>query len=428
MLRVTHNMLKRDAVYHLGKHQKKLEELQNNLSTGKKVRLPHEDPVAATHAMLYRTRITEIRQFIKNIDEGQSRLNLTEGAIRSAVEILHRLKELTVQASHGIYTKDDRAKIAVEVDELLKEMLEIANTKYKGESIFSGYQIDKTPFEGLTARPVFADREVITEVRYHGDIGKQNREIEQEEYAPVNLPGNSVFWATRESVVGSVPINEQTFAADNDYKIRIDGKEIQINNGDNIQAIIDKINNAKLPIQADLVLQTVPPPTQMQPAIPTDKRLVIKTTSPRQLWLEDIEGGNLLQQLGIKDANQMPNEISQNVSRTGMSIFDVMIKLRDDLWKDDVRELGSEDLGNLEKSLDNMLTNLGEIGARSRRFETVAKRLNMDELDMTDILAKTENIDFAQVVMDLQMMEYIYRSALATAAKIIRPTLMDFLR
>lgn len=416
MLRVTHNMLKRDAVYHLDKHQKKLNELQNNLSTGKKVRLPHEDPVAATHAMLYRTRITEIRQFIKNISEGQSRLNITEGAMRSTVEIFHRLKELTVQAAHGIYTKDDRAKIAVEVDELLKEMLEIANTKYNGESVFAGYQVDKTPFEALTARPVFADREVITEVRYHGDIGKQNREIEQEEYAPVNLPGNSVFWATRESVVGWT--NVTNFTADNDYKIRIDGKEIQINNNDNIQTIIDKINNAKLPLQADLMVQ----------ATPNDNRLVIRTTSPRQLWLEDIEGGNLLQQLGIKDANQMPNEISQNVNRTGMSIFDVMIKLRDDLWKDDVRELGSADLGNLQKSLDNMLTNLSEIGARSRRFETVAKRLNLDELDMTDILAKTENIDFAQVVMDLQMMEYIHRSALATAAKIIRPTLMDFLR
>lgn len=410
MIRVTHNILKKDSVYNLDKHQKRLNELQNSISTGKKVRLPHENPVAATHSMLYRTRIVEIRQFIQNIGEGQSRMNITEGAMRSAVDIFHRLEELTVQAAHGIYVKEDRAKIAVEIDELLKEMLEIANTKFKGESVFAGYQIDRNPFEGLTTRPPFADREVVTQVKYHGDVGKHNREIEQEEYAPVNLAGNSVFWAVPEAVAGTVDVSN--FTAGQNYKIRIDGKEIEISNGDNITAIINKINDAKLPVQADLI----------------NNNFVIKYTSPRQLWLEDIEAGNLLQQLGIKDADQMPNEISMNAQRTGMSIFDVMIKIRDDLWKNDTRALGSEDLGYLHRALDNMLTNLGEIGARTRRFETVMKRLSLDELDMTDILAKTENIDFAQAVMDLQMMEHIHRSALAITARILQPTLLDFLR
>jgi flagellar hook-associated protein 3 FlgL len=52
----------------------------------------------------------------------------------------------------------------------------------------------------------------------------------------------------------------------------------------------------------------------------------------------------------------------------------------------------------------------------------------MNEVDMTDILSKTENIDIAKTVMDLQMLEYIHRSALAVGARIIRPTLIDFLR
>ncbi len=410
MIRVTHNILKKNSVYHLDQHQKRLNELYNNISTGKKVKLPHENPVAATHSMLYRTRIGEIRQFIQNIGEGQARMNITEGAIRSAVDIFHRLEELTVQGAHGIYTQSDRAKIAVEIDELLKEMLEIANTKFKGESIFAGYQVDRNPFEGLTSRPAFADREVITQVKYHGDVGKHNREIEQEEYAPVNLAGNSVFWATPEAVVGSVDVSN--FTANQNYKIRIHGKEIEINNGDNASAIVDKINNAKLPVQADLI----------------NNYFAIRNTTPQQLWLEDIEGGNLLQQLGIKDADQMPNEVSMNAEKIGMSIFDVMIKIRDDLWKDNVKALGSEDLGYLHKALDNVLTNLGEIGARTRRFETVMKRLNIDELDMTDVLAKTENIDFSQAIMDLQMLEHIHRAALATTARIIRPTLLDFLR
>lgn len=410
MIRVTHNMMKKDAVYNINQHQRKMDQLQNNLSTGKKVRLPHEDPVAATHSMLYRTRITEIRQFMKNIDEGQSRLNMTEGAMRSAVDIMHRLEELTVQASNGIYTKKDRALIAVEIDELLKEMVEISNTKFKGESIFAGHQIDHNAFEVQTARPQFADREIITKVTYQGDIGLLNREIEQNEYAPVNLAGNRVFWAMREAVLGANDVNN--FTATQDYKIRINGKEIQINNGDNINQIVDKINNTPIAVQAEVI----------------NNRLAIKNTAHEQLWVEDIEGGDFFIQMGIKDVNQRPNETAQNSKRVGMSIFDVMIKLRDDLWKNDSRALGSEDLNQVQYSLNNILKHLGEVGARSHRFETVMKRLNSDELAMTDILGKTENIDFAQVVMDLQMLEQVHRSALATTAKIVRPTLLDFLR
>ncbi len=410
MFRVTHNIMKKDAVYNINKHQSKMSKLQNNLSTGKRVRLPHEDPVSATHSMLYRTRITEIRQFIKNIDEGQSRLNMAESSIRSAVDIMHRLEELTVQAANGIYTQKDRSHIAVEIDELLKEMVEIANTKYKGESVFGGFQTDKNAFEVQTALPSYTDREVITKVNYAGDIGLMNREIEQDEHAAVNMPGNTVFWAMREAVVGSQNVNNYT--ADKDYKIRIDGKEIEIKTGDNIQAIMKKINDTPIPIEANLI----------------NNKLAIKNTSHHQLWLEDIEGGDFLQQMGIKDVNQRPNETSQNAQRVGMSIFDVMIKLRDDLWKNDVAKIGSEDLNALRYGLNNMLKSLGEIGARSHRFETVMKRLNIDEVDMTDILAKTENIDFAQVVMDLQMLEHVHRSALGATAKIVRPTLMDFLR
>ena len=316
MLRVTHNMLKRDSVYNLNTHQKRMDELSNQLSTGKKVRLPHENPVAATHSMLYRTRITEIRQFIKNIDEGQNRMNIAEGAMRSMVDIFHRVEELTVQGAHGIYAKNDRAKIAVEIDELLKEMVQIANTKLtSGESLFAGFQTDGVPFEKLTSRPVFADREVITQVKYHGDVGKQNREIEQGEYAPVNLAGNSVFWATNTSVKGG--INVAGYTAPANSKIRIDGKEIQINQGDNIQAIADKLNNAKLPLVAEI--------RNEQMNNPADQRLVIRYTTPREIWMEDIEGGSLLQDLGLKDQGQMPNELSLNAMKMSKSIFDVMI-------------------------------------------------------------------------------------------------------
>ncbi len=410
MIRITQNMMKNDVVYNLNTQQNKMDELQNSLSTGKKVRLPHENPVAATNSMLYRSRITEIRKFIDNIEEGQARLNITEGAVRNVTNILHRLRELAVQAANGTYEKKDREKIAVEVDELLKELVEIANTKFKNESIFGGYKVDRNAFEVLKTKPQFADREVITKVIYRGDIGVQNREIEQQGYAGVNLAGNKVFWATNDGVVGGG--NVANYVSSSNQIIRIDGKEITINAGDNINTIINKINSANIPVQASL----------------SNNRLVLQTTNPHELWLEDIAGGTFFQQVGIKDPNQAPNETATSAQRLGMSLFDVVIKIRDDLWKNDIKALGGQDLGYLDAALDNNLKNLAEIGARSHRFETVMKRLNDDKVDMLDILSKTENIDYSKVIMDLQMIDHVHRAALAVGARIMRPTLIDFLR
>ncbi len=410
MIRITQNMMKNDVVYNLNTQQNKMDELQNSLSTGKKVRLPHENPVAATNSMLYRSRITEIRKFIDNIEEGQARLNITEGAVRNVTNILHRLRELAVQAANGTYEKKDREKIAVEVDELLKELVEIANTKFKNESIFGGYKVDRNAFEVLKTKPQFADREVITKVIYRGDIGVQNREIEQQEYAGVNLAGNKVFWATNDGVVGGG--NVANYVSSSNQIIRIDGKEITINAGDNINTIINKINSANIPVQASL----------------SNNRLVLQTTNPHELWLEDIAGGTFFQQVGIKDPNQAPNETATSAQRLGMSLFDVVIKIRDDLWKNDIKALGGQDLGYLDAALDNNLKNLAEIGARSHRLETVMKRLNDDKVDMLDILSKTENIDYSKVIMDLQMIDHVHRAALAVGARIMRPTLIDFLR
>jgi len=224
MIRITQNMMKNDIVYNLNKHEQNMDSLQNSLSTGKKVRLPHENPVAATNAMLYRSRITEIRKFIDNIEEGQARLNITEGAVRNVTDILHRVRELTIQGANGTYERNDRAKIAVEVNELLNELVEISNTKFKNESIFAGFKVDRNAFEALKSKPDFADREVITKVVYRGDIGIQQREIEQQEYAGINLAGNNIFWAGNDGVIGGT--NVAGFTAANNQKIRIDGKAI----------------------------------------------------------------------------------------------------------------------------------------------------------------------------------------------------------
>jgi len=417
MYRVTGNSMKNDLVFNLQNNMQTMDRLHNNLATGKKVRTPREDVVSATHAMLYRTRITQIRQYITNIEEGTERLTVADSSLSSVTDILHRLQELAVQAANGIYTDEDRAKIAVEVDELLQQMLQTANSKFKDEAIFAGYRTDIDPFFPVYGKPAWADREVIVGVNYRGDIGKQNREIEQGEYVPINIAGNTVFQTTNQVLTTTVDVANYTAPANS--RIRINGKVIDINAGDNIDTIIAKINTANLP----LWLSKTNPLAAGEPTT-----LQLTTTSPHELWLEDIEGGRILQDLGLADAALRANQAPSGSSRSGLNIFETVIQFRDDLWKGNIKEIGGRDIAMIQMSLDNVLKYNAEIGARLHRLETVKWRLEHDDTSMTEILAKTENIDFPETIMNLKMLEYIHQSALASGARIIKPSLVDFLR
>jgi flagellar hook-associated protein 3 FlgL len=114
---------------------------QNQLATGKSVRIPRDNPVAATNQMLYQTRLSEIDQYIKNISETQARLNEIDTALQSSLRIFQRIRELAVQGANGIYSNFERKEAAAaEMNKLLEELVAIANQKgATGRSIFGGF-------------------------------------------------------------------------------------------------------------------------------------------------------------------------------------------------------------------------------------------------------------------------------------------------
>jgi flagellar hook-associated protein 3 FlgL len=406
-------MMKNDLLYNLQNNMETMDQLHNNLATGKKVRLPHEDVVSATHSMLYRSRIEQINQYLKNIDEGSERLNVADSSLQSLSGILQRFEELAVQGANGLYTNHDRGMIASEIDELLKQMVQISNSKFKGETLFSGHMTDKDPFEVVLGKPSYADREVIMDVRYKGNIGEQNREIEQGEYVAANIPGNKAFWTMNQLVQANKDITAYTAGANSQFKI--DGKVIDIAQGDNVDTIIAKINNAHVPVYAS--------------RYGYNREFVqITTTSPHEVWMEDIGAGTVLQDIGVSSRVMQPNQAPSGTSRMSLSLFDMAIQLRDDLWKGDIEQIGGRDVAMIQASLDNLMKANAEVGARVNRLETVKSRLTTDQVSMQDILGKTENIDFPETIMQLKMLEYVHQSALASGARILKPTLIDFLR
>jgi flagellar hook-associated protein 3 FlgL len=421
-MRITNQISNNTLVNTLARHQSQLDETQNQLGTGLKISRPSDDPSATTNNMYFRSRVNELDQFMKNATEGKARLQQVDGQLERVTEILQRVRVLTVQASNGIYQGDKGFELEVaigkEINELLKATIDIANTRdVTGRYLFGGHTIDRPPFEAMEAKMKglkgIEIQDQIVGVEYRGDIGDQVREIERGEYMGVNVAGNRVFWGTNMSITANRDSSE--YAATSDQKFKIDGVEISISAGDRLDDIIDKINSSPLDVKASKL---------------GSDNITLSSTSPHQIWLEDSEGGTVLRDLGLVEVNysEPPTNYSKEATVAGNSIFDVMIQLRNDLTAKDQERISGRDLADIDMALENILRHRSIVGAKMNRLEEHEKRIDFDKSFMAELLAKNEAIDFPETIMNLKWLETIHQSALSVGSKVIKPTLMDFLR
>lgn len=422
MMRITNIMRNDNLVRTLGRQQSDMDKVQQQLATGQRINRPGDDPSGATNQMFFRTRVDELGRFEGNIDDARSRLNMMDGELDRVSSIMQRVRVLAVQASNGIYQGDNgfelKNAIAREIDQHLRSLIDIANGRDAvGQPLFGGHVVERQPFEPVQSnirglKGIEIENQIIN-VEYRGDIGQQLREVERSEYISVNLPGNKVFWGTNVTVTGSV--DNSGYIATTDQVFKVDGVEIRVAAGDTINDVIDKINSANLEVKASKIGQD---------------NISLHTTSPHEIWLEDVEGGTVLRDIGLvnPEKGDPPNNFAETARVSGLSVFDVLIKFRNDLLASDQLEVSGRDLGNLDESMNNILRYRAEIGARVNRVEEHQKRVAWDKGYMQEMLANSEGVDVPEAIINLKWLESVNAYAMNVGARIIRSTLMDFLR
>ncbi|KRD82920.1 flagellar biosynthesis protein FlgL [Bacillus sp. Root147] len=144
-MRVTQGMLAANSLKQISNSYNKLETLQNQLSMGKKITRPSDDPVVATKGMAYRSNLSEVNQYKRNLTEAQSWFDSSESGLEQVNSILQRTKELVVQGLNGTNESDDRQAIAREIEQLKLDYMQVGNTQVVGNYIFNGVNVGAPP-------------------------------------------------------------------------------------------------------------------------------------------------------------------------------------------------------------------------------------------------------------------------------------------
>ena len=414
MNRISTHMTSNNIMHHTRNQQVEMNNVQNQIANQSRIQRLRDDPASAAHATRHSSYLTRLNRFSDNLQFGINNYRITEGHMRHAVDILQEIRSIAVQGANGTYSKEDTQHMARRVDELLGALIETANAKNgDGTTVFSGDRTQSLPFRVVEGTiPDFGGR-VITNIEYVGSIGLQQTEISDGAYMPLNFPGNRVFWAENQGIISSRDAGD--FVVTEDSAFSIDGIEIPVKAGDNIHSIISAINRSDASVKARLD--------------PVQNSLVIETTNPHQLWFKDTSG-QVLTDLGILRNNQAPPPQNQanDAVLFGGSMFDAVIRLRNELFSGDTIDIGGRALGGIDLAMNHLLSEVGSLGAKTERMELTFLRIEQEIPEVTRRFSAEHDVDMTEAITRLKVLETTHQAALSTLARIVPKTLLDFLR
>ncbi len=295
-MRITNNMLSQTLLRNLEATQGRLDNLQNQMSSGQRIAKPSDDPVGVQNALRMKSNISTVEQWKNNADEALGYMNSTESVLEGMTSMLQRVRELAVQGANGALSAEARNAVALEVRQISEQLHMTANTQIGSKYIFSGTQTDK---ELLTS-----------DGSWQGNDKKLEFEVGNNLTLPISVNGQTLF---------------------------------------------------KTPL----------------------------TGAP--------------------------------------GLFETLDALSIALETNDSTGVGAA-LGDIDGNIDNVLTHLSDLGARTNRMTALRDQMDSTSFNLQDNLANILYADMAKTLIDFKNQENVYKAALSIGAQIIQPSLVDFMR
>ena len=167
--------------------QAALDHTQRQISSGRRILTPSDDPIAASRALEVRESLGRLEQFDRNANIATNRLSQEESALSSVNNVLQRVRELALQANNASQSDESRQMIAVEMRQRLDQLVQLANQQDgDGNYLFSGNLVDTQPVSRMGAS-----------FTYNGDQSQRQIQIGEGRQITDGDSGSAVFFEIR---------------------------------------------------------------------------------------------------------------------------------------------------------------------------------------------------------------------------------------
>lgn len=472
-LRVTQNMLMSWAQRDIRNNALSLGVYREQLSTGKRINRPSDDPSAFLRILPLKNDIDDIRRFIENADIADDSITTASSSLEEVSGLMAEAKRLAIQGANGTLSTSDRANIGTAIDQLLNQVLGIANSKLGDRYLFGGTASTSRAFE-------LVEDGKLSFVRYLGTEQEVSMGIAPGAETVITSSGREIFQASKRGPTSFIGTNGVQAGTGTDSgtgrgRLRTEftglaGLPAGIAAGSTTPTGLGVLNYTIDTTGASPTISINGGPTTTFDGTGTDVAVPVGdtgkavfldlsgygggnasgsfTSEGRMTWDEGktwtpIDFSAVNQQLTNAATGEVLNVDSTGINGTGLTelrfsgtfdVFSSLIRLRDLLTDSDglgpaeVTQRITSLIGDLDQATDKILESLRTVGARGSQLELTRGRMTSLELTMRESLSREEDVDIAETILNMTKADTSYQASLQVGARVIQRTLLDFLR
>lgn len=188
-MRVTHQMMTNNAIRNMASNLENMTRLQNVVASGGKISKVSDDPVGASLSLSLSSSIQGLEDYKSTATLADTWLTANDFAMNELSESAIRAITLVTSGLNDTQGETERTALGTEMNSLLTQVIDLANSNEQGQYIFSGFQIDAKPFELVESTVEGVPDSVV----YHGDDGSMTRSLGPGQTVAINVPGRDAF-------------------------------------------------------------------------------------------------------------------------------------------------------------------------------------------------------------------------------------------
>lgn len=412
-MRVTNHMLTTQVQRNISRSLSALQRLQLQMASGKAILEASDDPVGSSLAVNLRAAVAAREQYQKNGESAEARLTAAETTLDGLQTLLQEVRGTAVQGANETGGREQRRILSDQVNQSLEGLYDLALSRFGAEYVFGGNETGTAPYQvarGGSRPTTLTGRNEVSGAATALDAAGLPDPITDGSFSVTRYDAAGAVAAS-----GSVSVTAGVTTAA-DLATALSGLGLTASVGADGRLTVAAPAGGSLTLGSDTsgVLDALGLTGFRAGEIQS------VTANPRgisgQRYQEILEGVTL-----------PVNVTGPEVFTESVDLFQTLLDLRDALRANDTAGI-SAGLSAIDAGIDQASAALGSVGGRIQRLKSSQETLAADLTRVKGLLSRIENADVAETLLAYQQEQQLYESALNAGARIIQPSLLDFLR
>lgn len=389
-MRITQNTIFNGLRNNLMNNAERLLRAQETVATQKRINRLSDDPVDGGRVLDLNGSIARSKQYLSNIERVSSVANIQDSTLDQVQTLIGNAKELLLKETNQVTsTATTREASRIEIASLSSQMIQVANTRFDGQYIYSG---------SATGTPAFADARVsVVPAAIAGRAAVTAQKVtdatmlKYHNYQIQFTAGNQ--FNIMDTTTGTAIASNQSYTSGS--PIQFDGMEIQL------------ANNPGAPAAGDTY--------------------TINSSAPGTY-----QGNSQIQNIEVQSATQVQQNIPGNrvfsgVGVTGgVDLFSIMDQINTALSSNDQTAM-NDLLTQLDQARTQVSNERAAVGGRTNLLDSIKARQGDIQTSLETLKSNLEDVDVADAMIEMNKQQNTYEATLSAASKIVQPSLLDFL-